>query len=401
MAPSPSPASLSVTPSSLARTHSSIPIAARSLAPLEWMLLPEIPAPNVLAPATRTPSPVLWAMTLPCPAPVPPTVTGAAITLKSTPTRRRSRGDAVGRDADGVAEDVGTGVRAALQLDAVVVVARDDVARSGGRPADDGVDRAAHRQAVVAVAGVGRAVGAEADDVALNDRCVRVAGDEHPGAAVAGDDVARARSRPADERVRRVLDADAEDVRLGVTPSAPTPMKFPWTVEFELPIPSPTPCSPLPEMTLRAPVVVPPMRVRFPPLPTETPRSFGSAFPAASSPSVLPSMIVPSAPPTSTAAAIGTPAVCPAMRLPAPAAVPPTWVSVVVDASLIPLSFATTSAPPASSPIVLPWMRRSSTPVSAVNVSIATTLPEMTLPAPAAVPPITASLASCRRMPCG
>jgi hypothetical protein len=120
------------------------------------------------------------------------------------------RGAAAGVRADEVALDNVVGGAVAGDLDAVAVVARDDVARAQGGPADEVVPRAAgNEDAVVGVAEVGGPVAVGADVVALDDVAERARGADLNAGAVAGDDVAL-RGRDAADRVPAAEDVDAD-----------------------------------------------------------------------------------------------------------------------------------------------------------------------------------------------
>src|SRR5205814_3526202 len=131
-------------------------------------------------------------------------------------TRRAADGHAVEAVRDGVkAGGVGPGV---VALDAVAgarsgdehateAVPRDHVAGGRIRPANERVRRAVHLDTVEGVPERDRTGRIEPDEVALDRGVLRE--DEDPVATVAGDDVPRGRSRPADDVVCPAIDRDA------------------------------------------------------------------------------------------------------------------------------------------------------------------------------------------------
>ncbi len=108
-----------------------------------------------------------------------------------------------GGGARGVQPDVialdHVGRRRLGNIHAVAAVARDDVASAGRRAADRAGVVPSQEDALVGIADLGDAVGAEADEVAL-DGGGAAAVDEDAGGAVARDDVAGACCRAADGR---------------------------------------------------------------------------------------------------------------------------------------------------------------------------------------------------------
>jgi hypothetical protein len=154
------------------------------------------------------------------------------------------------------------------------------------------------------------------------------------------------------------------------------------------------PSSTLPETTLRACGVVPPIVLDGAPSTTipPSPALPSAAEPAASRPTRLPATRLPEV----VAPEISTPSpVLPEITLPAPAIVPPIVLS--VDPVLIntPILLGEAVDPLASVPIRLPW----TTVVVLPSIQTPVWLPEMMFPSPALVPPTWAAGALCTSTP--
>src|SRR5262249_38625601 len=145
-----------------------------------------------------------------------------------------------------------------------------------------------------------------------------------------------------------------------------------------------------PEMTLRAALTVPPTRFFEAPPAISTPTPLPTAWlPVASRPMVLPWTLLFIVP----ASVRYTPVRLPEMRLPAPGRVPPTVLLVAPAWIVTPEPRLPTTVPALFRPMVLPCTRLPDVPMSDRSTP-AFVLPEMTLPAPGAMPPTVLFVAS-------
>src|SRR5262249_50068365 len=139
-------------------------------------------------------------------------------------------------------------------------------------------------------------------------------------------------------------------------PAASVPMRLPATVLFAAPAPwMTTPLAPLPEMTLPAAAVVPPMVFAVAPLRmlTPVPPLGRAAVPAALVPMKFPATVLFDAPGMRRRAAP-----LPEMTLPAAAVVPPMVFAEAPAVTITPWRMlATALLPMASVPTKLPWTR--------------------------------------------
>src|SRR5262249_4195213 len=165
-------------------------------------------------------------------------------------------------------------------------------------------------------------------------------------------------------------------------PVTSVPMKLPWirlncVVVPENEIPAP----PLPEMTFRAPDAVPPMVL----LAAKTVIPFCTLPRTAAPPPVVPMRLPKPLPPRPNGR---TP--LPRLRetrFPAPASVPP-MVVLFAETSTPLEEFFRARAPVTSVPMRLPWITLLSVLLPPVSKIPSTSLPEMRVPAPDAVPPM-------------
>ena len=169
-------------------------------------------------------------------------------------------------------------------------------------------------------------------------------------------------------------------------PAALVPMKLPFTLFPAVPaLEIASPKMAFPEMTLRAPDVVPPMTLPLAPVWMNTPTLFSSsAVPAALVPMKLPWIWLPFVP----APKIITPVLLfPEMTLRAPAVAPPMTLPWAPSKIRTPSKLGKAVRPAALVPMKLPWIRVPATPAP-LRDTPKSPLPEIRFRCATAVPPM-------------